>query len=109
VPFLPDLVASLERHGHLAIDSDVRTRLLTMSAATADRILRDYRRGGRRYGVSTTKAGKLLKHQVPLRTFSDWDEVKPGFFEADLVAHCGREAITFTRGRAYKKNDACFV
>jgi hypothetical protein len=48
-----------------------------MSAATADRILREHRNGGRRYGISTTKAGKLLKNQVPLRTFSDWDEVKP--------------------------------
>ena len=92
VPFLPDLVASLERHGHLVIDGDVRARLLAMSAATADRILRAHRRGGRPYGVATTKAGTLLKHQVPLRTFSDWDEVKPGFFEADLVAHCGTQA-----------------
>jgi len=116
---------------------------------------------------------------VPIRTFSEWDNVKPGFFEIDLVAHCGygaegsylytltltdvatgwtecqallhrgksavmqglelarkllpfavlgldsdngvefinhdlvaycaREHITFTRGRAYRKNDQCFV
>lgn len=121
----------------------------------------------------------LLKHQVPVRTFADWNETQPGFFEVDVVAHCGtnaegmflwslvltdvatgwteclalrhrsqdavidaldvirqllpfpllgfdsdnggeflnygvlayckREGITFTRGRAYKKNDQCFV
>ena len=34
-------------------------------------------------------SGCLLKHQVPVRTFADWDDVVPGFLEADLVAHCG--------------------
>ena len=24
-----------------------------------------------------------------MRTFADWDDVTPGFVEADLVAHCG--------------------
>jgi hypothetical protein len=179
VPFLPELVAALECHGHLDLGAEVRAQLLNMSAATADRILRTHRQRDRPYGVGTTKAGKLLKHQVPLRTFTDWDDVKPGFFEIDLVAHCGtsargaflyslvltdvatgwtecialpykagsaviqgvertrmllpfpllgldsdngsefinremvtycaREEITFTRGRAYKKNDQCFV
>jgi hypothetical protein len=126
-----------------------------------------------------TRAGQLLKHQIPVRTFADWEERLPGFFEADLVAHCGcsaegaflytlvlvdiatgwveclallhrskdavidaldrvrrllpfpllgldtdngsecintalieyceQENITFTRGRAYKKNDQCVV
>ncbi len=37
----------------------------------------------RKYAVS------LLKHQVPIRTFADWDDLAPGFLEADLVAHCG--------------------
>ena len=130
-------------------------------------------------GISTTKSGKLLKHQVPVRTFTDWNDAAPGFFEADLVAHCGssaegsflyslvltdvatgwteclalpyrsqhvvvqalghakqllpfpllgldtdnggeflnaevfafceREQITFTRGRAYRKNDQCYI
>jgi hypothetical protein len=34
----------------------------------------------------------LLKHQVPIRTYADWNETGPGFFEADLVAHCGSSA-----------------
>jgi hypothetical protein len=179
VPFLPELVASLERHGHLVVSEETRAQLLRMSPATADRLLRAHRRQEQPRGISTTKAGALLKHQIPVRTFTDWDDVRPGFLEADLVAHCGaraeggylyslvltdvatgwteclallhrsqeavlhalgaarrllpfallgldtdngseflnqellayceRERITFTRGRAYKKNDQCYV
>lgn len=179
VPFLPELVRSLEQHGHLTLTAEVRTQLLTISPATADRILAEVRQRDRPRGMTTTKAGPLLKHQIPVRTFADWQETQPGFFEADCVAHCGtsmagmflwslvltdvatgwteclalrhrsqaavidalervrqllpfpllgidtdngsefinnavvayceREEITFTRGRAYKKNDQCFV
>jgi hypothetical protein len=86
VPFLPELVPVLERHGHLVLSDDVRALLLAVSPATADRLLRPIRRP---HGPSTTKPGRLLKHQIPVRTFADWDDVRPGFLEADLVAHCG--------------------
>ncbi len=179
VPFLPDLVASLERHGHLTLSDEARAQLLQISPATADRLLKARRRQDQPRGISTTKTGSLLKHQVPIRTFTDWNDARPGFLEADLVAHCGtraegsylyslvltdvatgwteclallhrsqeavlqaldiarrllpfallgldtdngseflnqelvayceREQITFTRGRAYKKNDQCYV
>jgi hypothetical protein len=39
--------------------------------------------------MSTTRAGTLLKQQIPIRTFAQWDEAQPGFLEADLVANCG--------------------
>jgi len=86
VPFLPELVPALERHGHLAITDDVKTLLLTLSSATADRLLRPVRQP---HGIGTTRPGRLLKQQVPVRTFADWKDVRPGFLEADLVAHCG--------------------
>jgi len=92
VPFLPELVASLERHGHLALNPEVRTQLLTLSPATADRLLRPLRERARPRGIGTTKVGTLLKHKVPIRTFAEWDDVRPGFMEADLVAHCGTRA-----------------
>src|SRR5689334_9944322 len=44
VPFLPDLVASLERHGHLTMSEQTRTQLLRISPATADRLLQARRR-----------------------------------------------------------------
>lgn len=40
-------------------------------------------------GISTTKPGTLLKSQIPIRMFSEWNEKRPGFMETDLVAHCG--------------------
>jgi hypothetical protein len=179
VPFLPELVASLERHGHLTLDESTRAQLLSISPATADRILHPLRTIDQPRGIQTTKHGPLLKHQVPVRTFEDWSDLRPGFMEADLVAHCGQRAegsylytltltdvatgwteclallhrgqevvlqaldaarrllpfpllgldtdnggeflneellayceerrLTFTRGRAYKKNDQCYV
>lgn len=142
-------------------------------------MLQPLRAAGQPRGVTTTKAGSLLKRQIPVRTFADWNDTAPGFLEADLVAHCGdrpdgaflstlvltdvatgwvecqallyrsqdqvlqgikrarqlvpfavlgldtdngrefingevvtycdQEHITFTRGRAYQKNDQCFV
>jgi hypothetical protein len=88
VPFLPTLLEALERHEHLHLTEECRSQLLSMSAATADRLLRSQRTLGLR-GLSTTRAGTLLKQQIPIRTFQEWKETRPGFLEADLVAHCG--------------------
>jgi hypothetical protein len=88
VPFIPQLVSAMEQHGHLRIGGDVRKRLLSISAATVDRMLSPERiriKGG----IITTKRGDLLKNQIQIRTFADWDNIVPGFVEADLVAHCG--------------------
>jgi len=89
VPFLPELVSILERHGHPTLSTEVRTQLLALSPATADRLLRPFRVHDGIRGISTTKPGALLKRQIPLRTFAEWDDARPGFLEADLVAHCG--------------------
>ena len=90
IPYLPTLVEALERHEHLHLTEECRSQLLSMSAATADRLLRSQRKGGQR-GLSTTRPGTLLKQQIPIRTFEDWNETRPGFLEADLVAHCGAD------------------
>ena len=90
IPFLPTLIEALERHEHLHLSEECRRQLLSMSAATADRLLRSQRTLGQR-GISTTRAGTLLKQQIPIRTFEQWNETQPGFLEADLVAHCGTD------------------
>src|SRR5688572_25452334 len=41
-PFLDELVERLERHEELRLDDAVRARLLGLSAATIDRLLRPY-------------------------------------------------------------------
>jgi hypothetical protein len=62
---------------------------LKISAATIDRLLTETRKRFRIKSRSTTRPGSLLKKSIPIRTFADWDEAKPGFFEVDLVSHDG--------------------
>ena len=88
-PFLPELVGVLERYGELTLEGEVKEQLCQMSPATIDRRLKPYRHRGLRRPFSTTKPGSLLKASIPIRTFADWDEKRPGFLEVDLVAHCG--------------------
>jgi hypothetical protein len=88
VPFLPEFIKTLEHHRHPSLSLEVRSKLLSMSAATMDRILR-LARQYRRKRIGTTRGGNLLKKQITVRTFSDWNEIVPEFMEVDLVAHCG--------------------
>jgi hypothetical protein len=179
VAVLSEVVPILERHGELEVTPVVRRKLLTISASTIDRLLAGERQRLRLRGRSGTKPGSLLRHQIPIRTFCEWDHTQPGFVEIDLVGHDGgvtlgdycytldatdvasgwtetqavanraqdavfaalkqirarlpfplkgidsdngsefindqllryvqQEQLTFTRGRAWKKNDGCFV
>jgi hypothetical protein len=176
---LAETIAVLERHGELALETAMREKLGAISAATIDRLLAAERRRLEVRGRSGTKPGTLLRQQIPVRTFAEWDQTTPGFVEIDLVGHDGglargdfcqtldvtdvasgwtetqavfnkaqvwvfaalreirarlpfalrgidsdngsefinhellryaqAERITFTRGRAWKKNDGCFV
>jgi predicted transcriptional regulator len=87
-PFLPEIVAVLERHDELQLSSETKALLLRMSRSTIDRCLQPARFEQRR-GLSTTKPGSLLKKAIPVRTYAQWDDARPGFVEMDLVAHCG--------------------
>ena len=91
-PMLPELVAILRRFGELDVDDDTATLLAGMSAATIDRRLAGERRKHELKGRSRTKPGSLLKSQIPVRTWADWDDAVPGFVEIDLVAHDGGNA-----------------
>ena len=89
-PMMGELVDSLRRHGELDISDDLTAQLVAMSAATIDRRLAGERAAlstGR--GRSLTKPGSLLKSQIPMRTWADWDQNIPGFLEVDLVGHDG--------------------
>lgn len=88
-PFLGELVPALEAEGALRLEPGVRTALLGLSAATIDRRLRPFRLARQPHGQGTTKPGTLLKQQIPVHTFTPWDEQRLGFVEIDLVAHCG--------------------
>ena len=66
----------------------VLTALYDISAATIDRLLKPTRIKYKGRGRCTTKPGSLLKKHIPIKT-NQWDETRPGFLEADTVAHCG--------------------
>lgn len=179
VAILPEVIAVLEKHGEITLDGTTRQKLFAISAATIDRLLAPRRKRLALRGRSGTKPGTLLKQQIPIRTFAEWDDAVPGFVEIDLVGHdgglssgdfcqtldvtdvasgwteteavinkaqvwvfealktirarlpfallgidsdngsefinghllryCQQQKISFTRGRAWKKNDGCFV
>lgn len=62
--------------------------LKRVSPATIDRLLKPIRMEYKKHGRSTTKPGTLLRKQIPINT-NQWNEARPGFLEADTVAHCG--------------------
>ena len=86
-PLLRILLPSLERHGHLKLDEAIRTKVLAMSAATIDRLLRTPKAA-----TGSKKKRRVvpeIRRRIPVRTFADWKEPPPGSMEMDLVAHCG--------------------
>ena len=99
VPYLPTFVEALERFGHLDLAPETKRRLIGMSAATADRRLYAALHGRPR-AISTTRPGPLLKHQIPVRTFTDWNDDWAGVLKADCVAHCGTKMASCARCNA---------
>jgi len=88
-PMLAVLVPILRRDGELDLSDDEAALLVGMSAATIDRRLAGERARMMPRGRSHTKPGSLLKSQIPVRTWADWDDAVPGFVEIDLVGHEG--------------------
>ena len=89
-PFMAEAVEKLKKHKELKTTNEVSKKLMTISASTIDRLLKkekDKFRLGK--GKSGTKPGTLLKNQIPIRTFADWDDAILGFTEVDLVGHDG--------------------
>jgi len=87
-PYLPEGIKVLERCDELRLSAETRELLLRISRSAIDRCLVPAR-FSHPHGLSTTKPGSLLKKNIPVRTYTPWDEDKPGFLEIDLVAHCG--------------------
>ena len=88
-PFMPVLVPLLRAEGEIDLTDAQADLLAQISAATIDRMLADERQRMTLRGRTRTKPGSLLKHQIPIRTFADWNDATPGFVEIDLVAHDG--------------------
>lgn len=100
-PMLKETVPLLRVLGECGIDDATARQLVSISAATIDRLLADEKHRPSLHGSSITRPGSLLKRQVPIRTFAEWNDAVPGFVEADLVAHdggssCGDFLCSFT-------------
>lgn len=91
-PMLPVLVPLLRRDGEIVLTDEQAALLARMSAATIDRKLAPERARMTIRGRSHTKPGSLLKSQIPIRTWAEWDDAVPGFVEIDLVGHDGSNA-----------------
>jgi hypothetical protein len=94
-PFVPALLDRLRACGELTLPTATATRLRQVSTATLERLLAPARSELPRRGRSTTQPGGWLKQQIPIRTFAEWDDARPGFLEVDLVAHCGEDGGGF--------------
>src|SRR5207302_8917625 len=88
-PFVPALRAPLAACCDLSVSAATTPPARPVSTATLERLLAPARRLAPRPGRSTTQPGGWLKQQIPIRTFAEWDDARPGFLEVDLVAHCG--------------------
>lgn len=86
VPAIGDFLENLTKSGHLNLSEQATAALLSISPATADRILKSERAKQPR-SLSFTKRAALVKNKVPIRTFTEWKDIWPGFFEIDTVAH----------------------
>ncbi|HVZ37112.1 MAG TPA: hypothetical protein VG963_32035 [Polyangiaceae bacterium] len=69
---VPILLSALERNGHLNLKEEIRTKVLSMSAATIDRLLRMPRSATR-----NKRAPRLVpepRRRIKMRTFADWND-----------------------------------
>ena len=89
VAVLRTQVPVLEKFGELSLDPDTRQKLQRISAATIDRLLRTEKRALRVRGRSHTKPTTRLINEIPIRTFTEWQDARPGEVGADLVGHDG--------------------
>lgn len=88
-PLISDYLVALRRDHLWDYSLLIDEQLKKISPATIDRLLTPIRARMTLKGRTTTKPGTLLKHQIPVRTWADWNEHIPGFFETDTVAFCG--------------------
>jgi hypothetical protein len=88
-PVLRTMLSILYKFKEVDFSLEVREKLESISAATIDRLLSSEKKKIKIKGLSHTRSGNLLKHGIPVRTFNDWNEKRPGFVEGDLVGHDG--------------------
>jgi hypothetical protein len=95
VAVMPVYVAALARQPGSTLRTELRAHLQHLSAATIDRLLQPARRRRGRQPRANSPALSAIAAQIPIRTWGDWDAVRPGALQGDLVLHCGESAGGF--------------
>ena len=94
-PFVPELLDRLLRCGELTLPPTVDKLVRQASRPTLARLLGPARAQYPLRGATITRPGSRLKQEIPIRTFTEWTDTRPGFLEVDLVAHCGSKTEGF--------------
>jgi hypothetical protein len=89
---MKELLPVLVGGGELSCSPSSYQKLLVISGASIDRLLKPYRDAMRLRGRTHTKPTSLLKAQIPIRTWSEHPLNEPGHYQADLVGHDGGNA-----------------
>jgi hypothetical protein len=94
-PFVPELLDRLLRYGELTLTPAIDKLVRQASRPTLARLLAPARARYPLRGATITRPGTVLRHEIPIRTFTEWTDARPGFLEVDLVAHCGSSTKGF--------------
>ena len=94
-PFVPELLDRLLRCDELRLAPAVDKLVRQASRPTLARLLAPARAQYPLRGATTTQPSTWLKQQIPIRTFTEWDDAAPGYCEIDLVAHCASSTEGF--------------
>jgi hypothetical protein len=94
-PFVCELLERLTRFGELTLSPAVEKLLCQASRPTLARLLAPARAQYPPRGATITRPGTELRQSIPIRTFTEWTDARPGFCEVDLVAHCGSSTQGF--------------
>jgi hypothetical protein len=89
IPLVRENLTSLAKAKRFGVEGEVKAKLAAISISTAERLFKRERKKQGIKGSHSTRKGSLLKNQIPIRVFFDWDERLPGFFEIDTVSHDG--------------------
>lgn len=86
---IPIYVSALTRHHEIKMNKQEKKLLFQVSERTMDRLLTVERKKLTLKARGGTKPGTLLKNQIPVKMWTEWEETKPGFIELDSVHHNG--------------------
>lgn len=86
---IPEVLKQIEHLQNYPLNKHLKTRLLSISSATIDRLPKRIRFKFRGRGTSTTRQPRFLIDKIPIKTFGEWKDTSPGFTQVDLIAHNG--------------------